>query len=139
MNAHEYYEIVEKQDLLNKKLVSSIPILEDNSPLISLKDTDFTLMFEPSIKEDYAYLVRQAIVGKIGRISKSLNKQGKTLIIRSAWRSFDHQRLIWENKIDFMKRTHPNMSQEEIENRVSYFIAPETQSMHASTTNQILQ
>lgn len=132
LNTYEYCEMIERQDLLHKQLVPSIQIIEDNSPLISLKNTDFHLMFEPSVKEDYAYLVRQAIVGKIGRISKSLHKKGKLLIIRSAWRSFEHQRLLWDNKIDFMKREHPNLSLDEIEKSVSYFIAPETQSMHTT-------
>ena len=132
LNTHEYCEMIEKQDLLNKKRCLSIPILDDGSPLISLKNAGLNLIFEPSIQKDYAYLVRAAIAEKIGRISEALNKQDKTLIIRSAWRSFDHQRLIWDNKIEFMKRIHPHMSLNEIENEVSYFIAPETKSMHAT-------
>ena len=77
-------------------------------------------------------MVREAVFEKIGRISKLLDRDGKELIIRSAWRSFEHQRLSWENKVSFMQRTHPDKSLEEIKEIVSYYIAPETLSMHAT-------
>lgn len=132
MNAQEYCKAVEQKDILNKQRISTTSIIEDNSELISLKDTDFKLMFEPSIKKDYKYLVRKAIVEKIGRISRELDQQDKMLIIRSAWRSFDHQKLIWDNKIVFLKKIHPNKRLEEIKEMASYFIAPETKSMHST-------
>jgi len=132
MNAQEYCKQVEDKDLLNKKLMPTITIKENNSPLISLKDTGFNLYFETSIMENYEYLVREEIVEKIGRISKVLDKKDKILIIRSAWRSFEHQRLIWDNKVSFLKKIHPDKSEKEIEMLTSYFIAPETKSMHAT-------
>jgi len=132
LNAHDYCEAIEQQERLNRELSPTILIQEDNSPLISLKSVGFDLIYEPSIKKDYAYLVREAIVGKVGRISEALSKQNKTLIIRSVWRSFEHQRMIWDNKVDFMKRSHPTMPLEEINEKVAYFIAPPTESMHAT-------
>ena len=132
MKAQDYCEMVEQKDRLNKQLASNTPVIEDNSPLISLKEAGFNLLFEPSVKEGYNYLVREAIVEKLGRISSLLEKEDKILIIRSVWRSFEHQRLIWDNKVTFLQKKHPNKKIEEINEMVSYFIAPETKSMHTT-------
>ena len=132
MNALEYCEMVEQNDLDFKLLWPTTPILENNSPLVSLKDAGFNLIYEPSIKKDYKYLVREEIVEKIGRISKSLDQQDKRLIIRSAWRSFDHQKMIWDNKVEFLVREHPEKTIEEINILVEHFIAPMEKSMHST-------
>lgn len=132
MNAKEYCNKVEQIDLLHKRLYPSIKVVDDKSALISLKDSDFNLIFEPSIMKDYKYLIREEVFEKIGRISKKLDMQDKRLIIRSVWRSFKHQRLLWENKVAFMKLKHPAKKTEEIEKLVSYFIAPENRSMHST-------
>jgi D-alanyl-D-alanine dipeptidase len=132
LNAQEYCELVEKKYRTHKQLLQTIEIRENNSPLISLKESDFNLIFEPSIQKDYQYLVREAVYEKIGRISKILDQQNKRLIIRSAWRSFDHQRRLWEEKVDFMQKEYPELKPEEIKENVSYFIAPPTKSLHAT-------
>ena len=75
MNAQEYCEMVEQKARHHKKYYLTIPIKENNSRLISLKDSGFNLVFEPSIKKDYKYLVRETVFEKIGRISKLLDKQ----------------------------------------------------------------
>ena len=77
-------------------------------------------------------MVREAVFVKIGRISKLLDKQDKKLIIRSVWRSFDHQRLLWENKVSSMQKEYPDKQLEEIKEFVSYFIAPTMKSMHST-------
>ena len=132
MNAQEYCELVEQKARHHKKFYLSIPIKENNSPLVSLKDSGFNLVFEPSIKKDYKYFVREAVFEKIGRISKILDKQDKRLIIRSVWRSFDHQRMLWENKVRFLKKKYPNQPLKEIRENVSHFIAPPGDSTHAT-------
>ncbi len=132
MTAQEYCEIVERMDRFQKQLISTIIIKEDNSPLISLKTSGFNLMFEPSIKKDYKYLVREAVFEKIGRISKLLDKQNKVLIIRSVWRSFEHQKLLRKNRAKIIKKKHPNKSLKDINKIVSYFIASEEESMHST-------
>ncbi len=132
MTAKEYCELVERLDRFQKQLIPTIIIKEDNSPLISLKESGFNLMFEPSVKKDYKYLVRKAVFEKIGRISKILDKQAKVLIIRSVWRSFAHQKLLRDRRVKIIKKEYPNKSLEEISNVVSYFIAPEEESMHST-------
>ncbi len=132
MNAQEYCELVEQEYRRHQQLLPTIPIKEDNSPLISLKESGFNLIFEPSIKKDYKYLVREAVFEKIGRISKLLDKEDKRLIIRSVWRSFEHQRFLWEDKVDSLQKEYPNKQIEEIEELVSYFIAPASKSMHST-------
>ncbi len=132
MNAQEYCEMVEQKARHHKKFYLTIPIKENNSPLISLKDSGFNLVYEPSIKKDYKYLVREAVFEKIGRISRLLDKQDKKLIIRSVWRSFEHQKLLWENKVKFLKRNYPNIPLKEIRENVSHFIAPPESSTHAT-------
>jgi len=87
MNTQEFCEMVENNSVWHKEQFPKKLMRENNSPLVSLKDSGFNLIFEPSIKKDYKYLVRQEIVEKIGRISEILNKDNKVLIIRSAWRS----------------------------------------------------
>ena len=72
MNAHEYCEMVQQKERLQKQLIPTIPCRENHSPLVSLKESGFDLIFEPSIKKDYKYLVREDIVAKIGRISRLL-------------------------------------------------------------------
>lgn len=132
MNAREYCTRVERQDALHKQLEPTFPIKENGERLVSLLDTGFKLIFEPSIMEGYKYLVRQAIVEKIGRISEALDKQNKTLIIRSAWRSFEHQRKLWNNKLMFLQKEHPEESLEQLRELVAHFIAPEHLSTHAT-------
>ena len=132
VNAHEYCEKVEQKYRRHMQLLPTISIKEDNSPLISLNDSGFNLIFEPSIKKNYKYIVREAVFDKVGRISKRLDGEDKTLIIRSAWRSFEHQRLLWEDRVDSLKIKYPKRQMEEIEELVSYFIAPPSKSMHST-------
>jgi len=98
----------------------------------SLLNVGFKLVYEPSIKENYRYLVREPIFEKIESISRSLDKENKRLIIRSVWRSFDHQKLLWDECVALHKRKHPDMGIDEIHETVSYFIAPEKESTHTT-------
>ncbi len=132
MNAQEYCEKVEKHYRQHKQLLPAVSIEENNSRLISLKESEFNLIFEPSIKKEYYYMVREDVFDKIGRISKLLDKQDKKLIIRSAWRSFEHQKLLWDEKVESLQKEYPNKQLEEIEELVSYFIAPAMESMHST-------
>lgn len=132
MNAQEYCEKVEREYRRHQKLLPTISIQENNCELISLIESGFNLVFEPSIKKNYKYMVREAVFEKIGRISKLLDKEDKKLIIRSVWRSFDHQRLLWNNKVAFLQKEHPDKQLEEITEFVSYFIAPENKSLHST-------
>ena len=132
MTAEEYCDIVEEKVRVQRQLRTTIPIKEDNSPLVSLKESGFNLIFEPASKKNYKYFVREAIVEKIGRISNLLDKEDKVLIIRSVWRSFQHQQLIRERKAAFLQKIHPDKSAEEIRELVSDFIAPKTKSTHAT-------
>lgn len=132
MNAQVYCKMVEEKDLQNKRLVSTIPVIDDGSPLVNLKETRLNLLFESSIIKGYDYLVREALVDKLRRICKTLKKENKILIIRSAWRSFEHQRLIWHDRVKLLQKKHPNMTSKEINDLVSYFVAPPTKSMHAT-------
>ena len=132
INAQKYCELVEKRYRRHQKLIHTVPVKENNSPLISLMNSTFNLVFEPSINKEYQYLVRLEVFEKIGRISKILDEQGKRLIIRSVWRSFEHQRMLWEEKVVFMQTKFPEKSIEEIRDNVSYFIAPPSKSMHAT-------
>lgn len=132
MDAKLYCEEVERKAKLNRELVLTTPIVDDGSALVSLKDTGLNLLFEPSFMVGYNYLVRKLVAEKIGRIVKVLEKQNKVLIIRSVWRSFEHQRKIWNNKIAFLEREHPEKSMNELEVLTSNFIAPPTESMHST-------
>jgi len=132
MTAKEYCETVEEKDRLHKKLEKKFPIRDNNSPLISLKNASLDLAYEPSVMKDYAYLVRKELIGKVGRISEQLNRQEKTLIIRSAWRSFKHQKLLWNNTMKLMQKRYPSETAEGIKKIVSYFIAPEKKSTHST-------
>ncbi len=132
ISAKEYCAIVEEKDRLHKKKIAIVTVKEDHSPLISLQDSDFNLIFEKSIQKNYRYLVRKGVFEKIGRISKLLDNQGKKLIIRSAWRSFEHQQKLWDQKASYMKEKHPEKTIEEINEIVSKFIAPKKQSTHST-------
>ncbi|MBP2833263.1 alanine racemase [Aquimarina sp. U1-2] len=132
ITAKEYCTIVEEKDRLHKKKTSMMTVKENNSPLISLQDSGFNLIFEKSIQKNYRYLVRKEVYEKIGRISRLLDNQGKKLIIRSAWRSFEHQQKLWNQKVSFLKKKYPKKTVEEINEIVSNFIAPRVQSTHAT-------
>jgi len=132
VNAHEYCEMVEQKYRRHMQLLPTISIKEDHSPLVSLNESGFNLIFESSIKTDYKFMVREAVFDKIGRISKRLDKEDKALIIRSAWRSFEHQRLLWEERVVSLQKEYPKKQIEEIEELVSYFIAPPSKSMHST-------
>lgn len=124
--------MVEEKEVRHKQLFSTIAIREDNSPMKSLKNAGFNLIYEPSIKKDYRYLVREPIFEKIGRISKILDKEDKRLIIRSVWRSFEHQKMLWDANVISKRKKYPDMGMEEIHEIVSYFIAPERESTHTT-------
>lgn len=132
MNAQQYCEMVEKTYRRHLKLLPTIAINEDHSPLISLKKSDFNLVYEPSINKNYKYMVREAVYEKIGKISRLLDKQDKRLIIRSVWRSFAHQRILWKNRVNLLRKEFPKKQIAEIRELVSYFIAPEKKSMHST-------
>lgn len=132
MNAAEYCARVEEQDLLQKQQSRTKTVVEDNSPLISLGDSDFDLIFELSDKKNYRYLVREPLVAKIGRISERLALEEKTLVIRSVWRSFEHQRRLWQERIDLLQRENPEIHSKQIAEMAEYFIAPAEKSMHAT-------
>ena len=114
MTAKKYCKLVERLDRFQKQLAPTIIIKDDNSPLISLKGSGFNLIFEPSVKKDYQYKVREAVFEKIGRISKILDKEDKVLIIRSVWRSFAHQKLLRDRRFKIIKKEHPDKSEKEI-------------------------
>ena len=132
VNAHEYCEMVEQKYRKHIQLLKTASIREDHSPLVSLNESGFNLIFEESIKKGCKFMVREAVFDKIGRISKRLDGEDKTLIIRSAWRSFEHQRLLWEERVDSLRKEYPKKQKEEIEELVSYFIAPPRESTHST-------
>ena len=132
VNAHEYCESVEQKYRRHVKLMPTITIKDDHSSLVNLNESGFNLMFEPSIQKDYQYLVREAVFDKIGRISKRLDLEDKTLWLRSAWRSFEHQQLLWESRVASLQQEYPKKELAEIEELVSYFIAPPSKSMHST-------
>jgi D-alanyl-D-alanine dipeptidase len=132
LDAQQYCHEVEREDRRRKQLFATVSIHEDQSPLISLRDAGFRLMFEPSMVRDYDYRVREAVCAKIGRISQRLVEQDKLLIIRSAWRSFEHQTRLWEEKVAVMRRDYSLRHEDEIHEIVSRFVAPPKESMHAT-------
>jgi len=132
MQVDIYCEKVEKKDKFNKRAVLDVKIKDDFSPLISLRKVGLDLLFEPSIMPNHQYFVREPLVAKLERISNELAKDEKTLIIRSAWRSFHHQRKIRQNKTAILRNLYPFKNDREIDKMVSEFIAPETKSMHAT-------
>ena len=132
MTAEEYCEMVEHQHRLQKQRVPTVAIWDDGSPLISLLESGFDLIFEPSIMKDYKYLVRAAAHDKIGRISRLLSDMDKRLIIRSVWRSFDHQQLLWDRNLEVARKQNPEKSSDEIERITLEFTASREDSMHAT-------
>jgi D-alanyl-D-alanine dipeptidase len=128
----EYCELVEKKHLQQKRRSRGVPVIDDGSELVSLKSCTCRLMFEPSVVKDYGNLVRAAVVGKIERIGRRLERDSKILIIRSAWRSFRHQRLLWNNRVERLQQEQPEIHPSEVRKMASYFIAPERKSMHAT-------
>jgi D-alanyl-D-alanine dipeptidase len=132
MDVKRYCQIVDQKSSLQKEGIKSIPVKEDHSPLVSLKTSSINLMFEPSIKKDYKFMIREAILKKIGNIAGQLNKENKVLFIRSVWRSFDHQLLLWKNFYKLLRNKHPFKPVREIKEMVANFIALEKQSMHST-------
>lgn len=132
MNTDHYCKMVEEKDLKHKRLFPTIEIREDQTPMKSLLGADFKLVYEPSIKENYRYLVREPIFEKIEKICRALEKEDKRLIIRSVWRSFDHQRMLWDQAVAIQQKKHPDMGLDEIHKIVSYFIAAEKESTHTT-------
>lgn len=132
MTTKEYLESVEAKDELHKQLEKGYPIFENDSPLFSLKDVDFPLIYEPSMMPNYQYLVREELIEKIERISAKLQQDNMTLVIRSAWRSFKHQGILWEQTIARMQKQFPDKPMDEIRVITSYYIAPPKKSTHAT-------
>ena len=132
MTTREYCSGVERKELRRKELSATWPIQEDHSPLVSLKESGVPLIFEPAIVKDCDFRVREALFGRIGRIARRLDEQGKVLIIRSVWRSFGHQRRLWDEKAEEIRQRYPQKRPAEIAKIVSHFIAPAQESMHST-------
>lgn len=131
-NALEYCRIIEEKDIFHKKLEPTLKIIDSGAPLVSLLHVNFRLIYEQSIMPNYQYLIRAELVEKLGRIANELVKQDKTLVIRSAWRSFEHQRILWERNLGYMKEKFPDKTDQEIHETTSYFIAPPNKSTHST-------
>lgn len=132
MNAEEFCEMVEQQHHLLMQRIPTMPICDDGSPLISLLESGFDLEFEPSIMKNYRYLVRSAVYDKIGRISKLVSEMNKRLVIRSVWRSFEHQQLLWVRNLEVARIQNPEKSPDEVEQIALEFTAPREKSMHST-------
>lgn len=132
MNAQAYCQSVELKDKAHKKLEQNFLIIDNREALVSLKDAGFQLIYEPSIMKDYRYLLREGLIDKVGRISLALQKEDKTLVIRSAWRSFEHQLALWDGSVAFMRKKFPDKPLDEVHLAVSYFVAPFNKSTHAT-------
>jgi len=132
MNAKEYCDLIETLDIENKKLRENFTIKENGSPLVNLKKVKLDLVYEPSIYKGYRFMVREELVDKIARISLLLNHQNKSLVIRSAWRSFAHQKLLWDRNVTHMKRRHPQKNLVKIHEIVANYVSPEKQSTHST-------
>ena len=132
MNENDYCEMVESQDVELKKLKNTFEIEDDGSPLLSLKEAGLTLLYEPSFVENYQYLIREAIIPKIKRISEKLTEQNMTLAIRSAWRSFDHQQKIWETHYQKAQKKNPSFTEEKLFKSLDNCVAPANQSTHST-------
>ena len=131
-NEIDYCQYVKNENVILKKSMFTIPIKDDNSPLISLSNEHPEFIFEPSFFQGYKYLVREEIVKKLHRINSILIDQSKILVIRSAWRSYEHQKALRTNRYQFLSKLHNTKTKNQINAIVSYFIASETQSMHAT-------
>lgn len=132
MNSKEYCDYVESRDISHKNLERNFSIRDNESPLVSLKDTGLDLIYEPSIMPAYRYLVRVELVQKIRRINEILLNKDKKLFVRSAWRSFEHQRQLRESSYSSIRKKFPSKESKEINKIVSYYIAPEKKSTHST-------
>jgi D-alanyl-D-alanine dipeptidase len=129
MTSEAYCKSVEEKEQLRKSLVSSIAIHENYSSLVPLKKPASKLIFEPAILVDYTYPIRQEVAGKISRINRVLNKQGKILMIRSAWHSEAEQVSIRQDRLCTLKTEFPNQSTDELEELAARFYSPKEESM----------
>lgn len=132
MNAKEYCDLIEAQDIENIKLRKNFLVKDSGSPLVSLKKTGLDLIYEPSVYKGYRYMVREELVEKITRISQALNLQNRSLVIRSAWRSFAHQKMLWDATVKLMKRRHPQKKLAKIHEIVANYVLPEKKSTHST-------
>jgi D-alanyl-D-alanine dipeptidase len=132
MNAQEYCKMIERNSLYNEERISNVGKKDINSPMVSLKDTNFNLLFEPFINKNYAYLVRKELVNKIERICKKLEDEGKQLIILSAWVSTNQQKKRWHIEFDYIEYKFRNKSFHEIIETVSKFFTLHGKSNYSS-------
>ena len=107
-------------------------IIDNGAPLVSLLDVDFELVYEPSVMKNYQYMIREPLIEPIGRIARKLSADDKTLVIRSGWRSFQHQKILWDRNWNRMRKKFPKRSEKRLIDKVSYFIAPPTKSTHST-------
>ena len=132
MNAKEYCDLIEAQDVENIKLRKNFLVKDNGSPLVSLKKVGLDIVYEPSVYKGYRYMVREELVEKITRISQALNQQNRSLVIRSAWRSFGHQKMLWDATVKLMKRRHPQKKLAKIHEIVANYVLPEKKSTHST-------
>jgi len=132
MNVQEYCNMIERNYYDNEMKVMNIQREDNESPLVSLKDTEYNLLFDPFINKNYAYSVRKELVEKIGRISKKLEEDNKQLIILSAWRSENQQKMKWHIEFDYIENKYKNKSFQEIIETVSKFYSLYEKSNYSS-------
>ena len=108
---------------LPKTAWQSIVIKENNEPLVEVVETDRIKIGE-GFKIDYnpTYFVRKTVADKLIEVSKKL-PENVNLILIEGYRTMESQQKLWDDHFEKIKIESPNLSVEQIEDKVKMIVA----------------
>lgn len=98
--------------------LEDIQIKESFEPLVEIPQTD-RIIFRTRQEK---YFIRKTILQMLQQASTYLPKENK-LVILDGYRTIAEQKRLWDEKIDKLKKDHPEWPLEEIEKKVQIVVA----------------
>jgi len=126
---------IEKTFLTNDQL-SLVKILDNREPLVDIKDFDNSIVLKihqvniPFTGETIYF--RREVAKKLADIQKELSKKGLGLKICDGYRSVEVQQQYWDEEMKINREKYPNLSETELEEKTSKFVAKPSLALHAT-------
>lgn len=123
-----------KTTFISNKDLSTVKIADNNEPLVNLKGLDKSIILETPVENlpftgDTIYL-RNTVAKKIFRIQKKLSEKGFGLKIVDGYRPIEIQQQYWKEELEKNRINYPSISEKELEEITSIFIAKPSLSLH---------
>lgn len=109
--------------LIRDPKVISVPVRENNDPLVDLKDLRGIFFHESSRRSPHSFRIRKLVAEKLLQAQKTL-PQGIHFLVYEAYRPLHLQQEYFNEYCGELSRLHPNWNREMILEEASKYVAP---------------